>query len=133
VEHRWGKRVPLDLAVTLHLSSGAVAYGRMVNASLSGALVRTNARVAPLSRVVMELDSDAWQHARPLLIPAYAIREAADWVALEWTEFSPPALAALLSRPTDRLAANAKLHPDENEGCAIPSLRGGLFEQQPWR
>jgi PilZ domain len=98
MEHRWGKRSGLNIGARLCLSSGAVAAGRIANASLSGAFVRTANRIPVLTRVLVELDTNsAGQNAREC-IPAYIVRATQDGVGLEWNEFTPPAIAALLAR-----------------------------------
>jgi hypothetical protein len=133
MEHRWGKRCPLDLRVTLHLGSGAVVPGRIANVSLSGALVRTGASVPSLSRVVVDLDAGAWHLTRPRLVPAYAVRDATGEVALEWTEFSPPAVFALLAdRGSEKIRRNATSYPDQHPRPSTALLRGGQFERRPW-
>jgi hypothetical protein len=80
---------------------------------LSGALVRTQTRVPPMSRIVVQLDRSDRQHSRlhedrenasPQLVPAYVVREATDGIGIEWAEFSPPAIAAILA------SARARLH-----------------------
>jgi hypothetical protein len=133
VEHRWGKRCPLDLRITLHLSSGAVVPGRIANVSLSGALVRTSASVPSLSRVVVDLDAGAWHLHRSRLVPAYAVRETTGEVGLEWTEFSPPAVFALLSgRGSESLRRNAPSYSDQHTRPSTALLRSSEFEQRPW-
>jgi hypothetical protein len=96
----------LDLPVKLYLTSGTVVAGRIANASLSGALVRTQTRVTAMSRLVVELDRSDRQHsglhadrgdASAQLVSAYVVREATDSIGIEWAEFSPPAIAAILS------------------------------------
>jgi len=131
LEHRWGKRTTLDLAVKLHLSSGAVVPGRIANASLSGALVRINARVPPLSRVLVELVTGNEQLTRAPGVAAYAVREMRDQVGLEWVDFSPPAVVALLSYRADGLHGNTKLRPDPCGHRSTVAERGSLLEQRP--
>jgi hypothetical protein len=102
MEHRWGRRARVDMGITLHPGFGAVARGRLTNVSLSGALVRTEMRLPTFTRVVVELPS---QDSNPesgdgaaAMLGAYVVRDAPDGFGLEWTEFSPPAIAALLYR-----------------------------------
>jgi hypothetical protein len=102
MEHRWGRRARVDMGITLHPGSGSVALGRLANVSLSGALVRTDMRLPTFTRVVVELPSQGAGHQAndraPAMLSAYVVREAPDGIGVEWTEFSPPAVAALLYR-----------------------------------
>ena len=96
MEHRWGKRSTLDIGVGLHLGSGAVDTGRIANASLSGAFVRTTRRFPAFTRVIVEFEGGFSRQSAPRCVPAYGVRTAPDGHGLEWYEFAPPAVAALL-------------------------------------
>jgi hypothetical protein len=98
MEHRWGKRAVMGIGVRLHLCSGAVDTARVANASLSGAFVRIARRLPAFTRVVVELDGGSARQSAPQRIPAYVVRTAPDGLGLEWSEFAPPAIAALLAR-----------------------------------
>jgi hypothetical protein len=115
MEHRWGKRSALDIGVRLRLGSGAVDTGRLVNASLSGAFVRTSHCLPAFSRVVVELDSGAARQSAPQRIPAYVVRVAPDGVGLEWSEFAPPAIATLLVGTVAVRSRNAGVRSAENQ------------------
>ena len=41
MDHRWGQRVAVDLAVQLLCHPRTIAVGRLMNVSVSGAYVRT--------------------------------------------------------------------------------------------
>jgi hypothetical protein len=96
MEHRWGKRFPLNAAVKLRLRAGAVVAGRIANVSLSGAFVHAASRLPIYTYVLLELDSDGARQSGPEYIPAHVIRAALDGVGLEWSEFAPPAILARL-------------------------------------
>jgi hypothetical protein len=96
MEHRWGKRSTLDIGVELHLRSGAVDTGRIANASLTGAFVRTTRRLPAFTRVVVEFESGSSRQSAPRCAPAYVVRTASEGLGLEWYEFAAPAVAALL-------------------------------------
>ena len=109
MEHRWGKRSALDVGVRLRLGSGVVDMGRLVNASLSGAFVRTGYCLPAFTRVVVELDSGAARQSAPQRIPAYVVRVATDGLGLEWSEFAPPPLKELFGLIAGRTALGARL------------------------
>jgi hypothetical protein len=134
MEHRWGKRSPVDVTVALYVGSGHVFGGRMTNASLSGALVHTEARLPAFSRLIVELHSgESGPPARSRAVFAYVAREASEGLGLEWTEFSPPLIAALLSGAAATLPHHEEQHLYLERGSATPFLRGDLFEQRSWR
>ena len=97
MEHRWGRRARVDMGITLHPGFGTVSRGRLANVSLSGALVRTDMRLPTFTRVVVELPSQD-SGGTAAMIAAYVAREAPEGLGVEWTEFSPPAITALLYR-----------------------------------
>ena len=96
MEHRWGRRFPLNAAVKLRLRTGAVVAGRIANASISGAFVNAASGLPIYTYVLLDLDSDGARQSGPECIPAYVVRVALDGVGLEWGEFAPPAIVARL-------------------------------------
>ena len=134
MEHRWGKRSLLDVGVTLHPGSGSVAQGRITNLSPSGALVLTDLRVPAFTQMMVEIKSVASSDSPPAMLSAYVVRHAPHGLALEWTEFSPPAVATLLSRPAATLGRNAEQHPNQDSRRRNHALGGGgPFDQRDWR
>jgi PilZ domain len=115
MEHRWGKRSALDIGVRLRPGSGAVDTGRLVNASLSGAFVRTGHCLPAFTRVVVELDSGGARQSAPQRIPAYVVRVVPDGFGLEWNEFAPHAIAALLASTIAVRSRNAGARSAETE------------------
>ncbi len=130
MEHRWGKRTPVEVGVTLHPAVGGVARGRIANVSPSGALVLTDLHVPVLTRVLVEIPG---ADSPPEAVSAYVARQTSHGLGLEWTEFSPPAIATLLSRAAAKLGRNAEPHPQQDGRRRNHALGGGIFEQQPWR
>jgi hypothetical protein len=107
MEHRWGKRSALDVAVRLRRGSGAVDTGRIANASLSGVFVRTTTRLPVFTRVLVELDGSGARQSAPERIPAYVVRAAPDGLGLEWSEFAPSAVDLLSARTIAVRSRNA--------------------------
>lgn len=95
MEHRWGRRYDVDLPVHLKAASpGALDTGCIINISLSGALIQTDLRLDPLTRVEVRFGLE-W-------ISGYVIRCGSSLVAVEWCHFAPREIAERL--PADRLA-----------------------------
>jgi PilZ domain-containing protein len=95
MDHRWGVRRQVSLPVRLRAMGEISGWGRMRDASLSGAYIETAAN--PPTRMLVELD---WihdcRHVRCVL-PAYIIRRDDDGLAVEWCEFAPSPFSALLA------------------------------------
>ncbi len=54
MEHRWGRRQPINLMVRFFAMSGITGAGRLLNISSTGALLATTATLRPLSLVYLE-------------------------------------------------------------------------------
>ncbi len=132
MEHRWGRRSAASVGVTLHSGAGSAVRGRLINVSLSGALVLTDVRLPAFTQLIVELESPRPSDIPVETISAFVVREASRGVALEWTEFSPPAIAALLRRPAAKLSRDAEPQADPNSRPRSPSM-DGLRHQRPWR
>jgi hypothetical protein len=112
VEHRWGERTPLDVAVRINGGTSTVVRGRLQNVSLSGAFVRTSIRLPVWSQVQVELDLTRLRRSDRFRVPAYVVRATGEGVGLEWTDFAPRAVRALLGiARTRRTRASAHSNP----------------------
>jgi hypothetical protein len=97
MEHRWGERIAVDCQVRLQSLEGDVAVGRIDNVSTSGAFIRTNLPLIPLTRVNVDINGCD--------VPAYVVRSFEGAVAVEWCELAPGIISALiLAQPLPRLA-----------------------------
>jgi hypothetical protein len=122
MEHRWGSRSSVNVTVTLQLASGRLTSGRIVNLSLSGALVRAETRVPAFSRVTVTLGRDNWAKESSQTIPAHVVREALGTVALEWSEFAPPAIRALKLEAAHALQTSRQSEEEICDVSAMPAL-----------
>ena len=83
LDHRWGLRFPLARKVELVRSGEHSSRGVVENASISGAFIRTDARLEVLTTIrVRPYDTD-------LLLSALVIRLEPDGVGIEWMEPDP--------------------------------------------
>jgi hypothetical protein len=96
VEHRWGQRKSINASVQLRTQGGIVALGRLLNASLSGALVQTPLKVPPLSRVLLIIPVESSHTTAQIEGQVVRLTEAG--MALEWSEFAGEKILALLER-----------------------------------
>lgn len=123
MEHRWGERIDLDLQVRLDARPGALATGQLRNVSLSGAYVRTAARIPPLTRLYLELERQCRSRGEPNRIPAYVSRADGQGVALEWCEFAPAAIHGLLADAAVRNAESGSVTAPDRGKCVWRSRR----------
>jgi len=92
MEHRWGTRASVDIPVRLRCRASNFMDARLVNISLSGALIRTEMVLAPFAPVDVSLND--------CTVPSFVVRVESDGIGVEWFHRLPriPELA-LLARP----------------------------------
>ena len=56
MEHRWGERVGVDIPVRITGHPFTVRTGRLSNLSVSGAFIRADVDVRPLSRILVAIE-----------------------------------------------------------------------------
>lgn len=100
MEHRWGARVSLDLPVRLELAGELLGFGRLRNASISGALVITAARLPPLAALDIVVTTTAAPEGR-IVLPACVVRRAGGAVGVEWRDMACDSLVTLLRAADD--------------------------------
>ena len=95
-EHRWGQRCPVDVRVSFRapLIGG---WGRIRNVSLSGAYIETAARPPQLERLTMDLEWSREGRTERSVLSAWIVRRDEHGFGVEWTEFAPWPVPALLS------------------------------------
>jgi hypothetical protein len=96
MEHRWGRRVPIDAPVRLVLSRGAVGYGQLRDVSITGAFVQTHFLLPLLSLVDVEPQLVLPGDRRMQRLPACVVRKDSTGVGLEWTEPAAHVLERIL-------------------------------------
>ena len=102
MEHRWGKRIPVELPLRIDARPNSIVAAVARNVSLSGAYVETAARLLLFARLNVELEWVYWSRAEPYRIPAYAVRSDAGGVALEWCDFAPAPIRAMIAAEAER-------------------------------
>jgi len=105
MEHRWGNRHEVRYSVRMATQTGVVARGRIINVSISGALVDAPLPVTLLSYVKVQFNSAS--DGRPTMVEGQVVRKDSKGIALEWREMSPEIVDALGVRltttPQDRI------------------------------
>jgi hypothetical protein len=97
VEHRWGKRVSLDLTVTLDWGVSKGLAGRLRDVSLSGGYIQ-RVRLIPLwAEVYVELQGLTGTQGESDRVKGYVVRSEPNGVALEWADFAPRAVRRIVA------------------------------------
>ncbi len=109
MEHRWGARIACDIAVRVDARPQLLALGFMRNASLSGGFIETNARLLPCTPVLIQLESAALRYDWLRHVRAYVVRDDAAGLAVEWYEFAPEPIRAVLALARNRAPASAEV------------------------
>ncbi|HEY2684680.1 MAG TPA: PilZ domain-containing protein [Steroidobacteraceae bacterium] len=96
MEHRWGHRLAVEIAVHLSQTANPTPHqGRLTDVSLSGGFVSISARIRPLSKI--QISFPTLLHPKyGTHLEAFVIRRDEQGVGIEWSEFSPPAIVALI-------------------------------------
>jgi hypothetical protein len=99
MEHRCGTRFVQNLRVTVETTAGVSVPATLCDVSASGALLRCPPPAPLYARVSVRLPSSAAEDYRSgKWIAAQIVRRSDEGFAIEWLEFSPPAVRPLLSR-----------------------------------
>jgi hypothetical protein len=96
MEHRWGTRKTLDVGVKLYIEGKLPAFGRILNASSSGAYIALGAALPIMTRVHVALGWDTSKRCHRCPITAYVVRTDVRGIGIEWQEFAPVSVRALI-------------------------------------
>ena len=96
MDHRWGQRVAVDLAVQLLCHPRTIAVGRLMNVSVSGALVRTGLVPALLAPVRILGFLSEHEGIRREVIEGYVVRRERGGFGIEWFELAPVGICRFL-------------------------------------
>ena len=127
MEHRWGERVGVDLPVRLTANPFSVRHGRLTNMSVSGASIKGDFDLRPLSRIQVVIELPHKTRCEAPSIAAYVARGTKEGIGIEWCEFAPAVisemLAALAARPHMRLR-----RPEATAAIAMSRLSAPLLK-----
>ena len=94
MEHRCGARHTLDFPVSLHAGPHPVAFGSLLDVSASGAYIATSAPLAGMSLITVQLTWGGRENC--FEIAAHVVRTDTHGVGIEWREFAPRRVRALI-------------------------------------
>ncbi len=105
----------------------AVRTGKLLNLSVSGAFLKVDFPIRPLSRIQVVIEQPPRAKCDARSIAAYVTRRYKDGVGIEWCEFAPPEVSKLLHavamRPHVRLRK-----PDVPSAIAVTRLSAPLLK-----
>ena len=103
MEHRWGNRHEISRPVRLGTRGGIAARGRICNISLSGAYVVSPLPVSLFSYVRVQFTAMLNGKRTGTAVEGQVVRKDATGIGIEWSEFAPAAVRALIMAPPFRL------------------------------
>jgi hypothetical protein len=102
MDHRWGQRVPADVAVVITRDGWMRGMGRISNVSLSGAMLKTALKMPVHATITVSPVGDTRQSED---IVACVVRTEPGSVAIEWRDMASPQIVALIESVTTDAAA----------------------------
>jgi hypothetical protein len=100
MDHRWGQRVAVDLAVQLLCHPRTIAVGRLMNVSISGGFVRTGLVPALLAPVRILGFLSEHEGMRREALEGYVVRRERGGFGIEWFELAPAGVCRFLVAST---------------------------------
>jgi PilZ domain len=122
MEHRWGHRREISRAVHLGTRSGVAARGRISNVSISGAFVVSALPASLYSYVEVRFTAMLDGKRARMAVEGQVVRKEGGGFGVEWCEFAPEAVRALVTVPPFRLADPPLPHA-EWEPAVLPRPR----------
>jgi len=109
MEHRWGRRIPVKIPIRLICACGVTVLGQTQNISFSGALIQTARTLRFLTRLQIEVVLPQELGGKRERITAHVTRRVPNGAAIEWCDYAPRAVRALLLA-LDSPAARSQSH-----------------------
>jgi hypothetical protein len=102
MEHRWGNRHEISRPVRLDTRSGIVARGRITNVSISGAYIVSPLPAPVFSHLHVQFRAMIDGHRAMTTLEGQVVRRDGVGFAIEWSEFAPDIIRALVMVPPFR-------------------------------
>jgi hypothetical protein len=94
IEHRWGERVRVDIPFQMTAQTISGIEGRLMNLSLSGALIHANCELRLNSLIEIRIQLPARSECQ-VVLRAYVARKHDNDVGIEWCDFAATAVKEL--------------------------------------
>jgi hypothetical protein len=103
MEHRWGHRREISRAVHVETRNGLVSRGRITNVSISGAFVVSPLPVTLFSYIQVQFTGMLHGKRAQMAVEGQVVRKEDGGFGIEWCEFAPEAIRALMIVPPFRM------------------------------
>lgn len=117
-EHRWGRRIPLEVPVKLGLGGRTVGRGLLRNASISGALIESAVELPVFTNLLVVLPTTSEAAPSSVELAACVIRRETGGFAVEWRDMACPSIVELIERISGVRLANLCDDPAYTTGRA---------------
>jgi hypothetical protein len=94
MEHRWGRRVRVDIDVQILADPASAGWGRVRDISISGGFIETALKIPVLS--TLELTVPAAGRTAARILSAVVVRSDVDGVGVEWLDGESDVICALI-------------------------------------
>jgi len=111
MEHRWGRRIAVDIPIQIAPLGSSLRGALLANFSVTGAFIKADFGLRVLSRVRIVFASTVQPQLEALSLAAYVARNNRHGVGVEWCELASPAVTALLRALTLTSACGARAEP----------------------
>jgi hypothetical protein len=101
-EHRWGRRIAVDIPVEVATQVSPAFHGHLKNLSLSGALLEADHELRLHAHVEVNIKLPETRH-NAIRIMARVTRLSEGAAGVEWREFAPDEVRDLLRSPSIRM------------------------------
>lgn len=122
MEHRWGHRHEISRAVHLRTRSGLVAHGRISNVSISGAFVVSPLPVGLFSYINVQFTAMVHGKRATMTVEGQVVRMEGAGFGIEWCEFAPEAVRALVTVPPFRMTEPPQPRPEWEPAARRPRI-----------
>jgi hypothetical protein len=122
MEHRCGTRYAQNARVIVETTLGMSATGVLSDVSVSGAFLRCPLPAPLHARVTVKLPLGSAGRRSAERVNAQVVRHGDDGFAIEWLEFSPPAVWELLNQS---LEVSPTTHLAEDQAAPAPASTRG--------
>ena len=96
MEHRWGERIRVSVPVRVSAHAFSGHAGRLTNLSVSGGRLQVDTDLRLLSRVEISVVLPYRSKHEAPVVHGYVTRKYRDGFGIEWCQFAPAVVAALL-------------------------------------
>ncbi len=112
MEHRWGHRREINRPIHLVTRGGLGARGRISNVSISGAYILSPLPAQLFSYVAIQFTAMLNGKRTTTAVEAQIVRKDESGFGVEWCEFAPEAVRALVMVPPFRAADPPRPHAE---------------------